>query len=350
MNCKYCTKEIPDSSMFCNYCGKAQERKPVHRKRANGEGSVYWNGYSYTACHSTWRNGSRIRNTQSGFKTKADAKLWLANNTAVKPTAEKMTVGQTHTEWERYHLDNISEKKAQNYKSVWKYFKSIEALYWDELTVAMLQDCVNKSKDSHSTRKVLKTVIGSVESYAVKNGLTTRKLASYIEIPSAVKPDKKAFTDAEIKRVWADYENGNSFAGAVLIMLYTGMRFGEISTIQPKNIHLKDGYMMGGIKTDLGRTGEILIIDKIKPIVRDHMQFKNEYALSSEGFRKKFNQVDGCQGHTPHECRHTTATLLASMNVAPAVISAIMRHTNYQQTLEYTHITREEKLKAMTNL
>jgi hypothetical protein len=52
--------------------------------------------------------------------------------------------------------------------------------------------------------------------------------------------------------------------------------------------------------------------------------------------------------YTIHECRHTTATALAKAGAQPAVIAEIMRHTSYSQTLEYAHIDRETKIKAIT--
>lgn len=40
--CKKCKKEIPDGSLYCNYCGKKQITTPrkVH-KRAHGSGTIH---------------------------------------------------------------------------------------------------------------------------------------------------------------------------------------------------------------------------------------------------------------------------------------------------------------------
>ena len=55
----------------------------------------------------------------------------------------------------------------------------------------------------------------------------------------------------------------------------------------------------------------------------------------------------GIQPHTPHECRHSTATLLAEAGVQPAIIQSVMRHTRYSQSAEYTHIGRKAKIDAL---
>ncbi|MFR5119429.1 MAG: zinc-ribbon domain-containing protein [Ruminococcus sp.] len=41
MLCKKCRKEIPDGSIYCNYCGKKQETtKRKTRRRARGTGTI----------------------------------------------------------------------------------------------------------------------------------------------------------------------------------------------------------------------------------------------------------------------------------------------------------------------
>ena len=137
-------------------------------------------------------------------------------------------------------------------------------------------------------------------------------------------------------------------------MIYTGMRWGEISTIDPANIHLQEGYLTGGIKTDAGRAGDIILIKRIRPIVEDLMLPENRIGMvTAEGFRKGYNRMQaeaGIPRHTVHECRHTTATMLAAEGVQPAIISAIMRHTNYQMTMNYTHPQRAEMQTSLDKL
>ena len=62
MLCKKCKKEIPDGSVFCNFCGRKQTVTAAkHRKRAHGSGTIrkdtrYKN--PYIAIAPSTRNGA----------------------------------------------------------------------------------------------------------------------------------------------------------------------------------------------------------------------------------------------------------------------------------------------------
>lgn len=198
----------------------------------------------------------------------------------------------------------------------------------------------------------MKVLFSLMSKYAIIAGYSDRDLTPNIKLPPKEKPHKKAFTDAEIDSLWKDYNAGNSFSGAILLMIYTGMRYGEITTVKPENVHLADSYLLGGIKTDAGKAGEILLVDCIKPIAKRLLVDGELPKISDTAFRKRFQETLErccCKPHTIHECRHTTATALAKAGVQPAIISEIMRHTSYSQTMEYTHIDRNTKIKAITD-
>ena len=359
MICRKCSVELPDGAVYCHMCGTKQEIPAKNPKtRGNGQGSVYkrndMKNPTWIAIHTIIRDGKRYTKSKSGFAKKKDAYKWLAENSVLDVKKEPVTLGRIYDEWSAMHLEKISDHKSRDYQSAYdRCLKHLAPYAWDDITLQMFQEAVNKAKDTHYSRKMVKTVCNQLESHAIKNGYTTRRVTTYLEIPPIVKPDKKPFTKDEIKKLFKAYNSGDSFAGIILIMIYTGMRYGEISTIKPENIHLKEHYLMGGIKTEAGKLGEILIVDKIVPLVKKLMLPTNQASgMSDTSFRKKFNQTladAGCSPHSTHECRHTTATVLAESGVQPAIIKEIMRHENYQQTLAYTHIDRESKLKVITS-
>ena len=238
------------------------------------------------------------------------------------------------------------------YKRVYDRSGSLYNKRFKDIGVRHFQAVINAQKESYNTRKIFKVVYGLMSDYAIRAGYVGTNYARLCELPPEQKPIKRAFTEAEIQKMEKLYADTKDLAaGAALIMIYTGMRWGEISTIKPKDIHLDEGYLIGGIKTDAGKRGEIVLIDHIKPIVADLMIPVNRIGkYTSEGFRKAYNAMQEkleIERHTVHECRHTTATMLAKAGVQPAVISDIMRHTSYSQTMDYTHTGREDKIKGI---
>lgn len=322
---------------------------PRSKSRGNGQGTVYKVNGKYRAQVTRYEAGRRLTASRSGFKTKREALEWCALNRDKAKETVFRAFGEVSQEWAKTHLPTISPKKAADYRRVLENSEELAARKMEDLRAADLQAVVDRQPLAYYSRKLYKTVYSMVFRYGVSNGYCTTNYAEYIELPPMTQPDKRAYTSEEVARLWEYYDREKDvFSGAALIMIYTGMRYGEISTIDPEDIHLEEGYMTGGIKTEAGRQGEILIIEKIRPIIQDIMLPRNRVAAySTEGFRKGYNKAQAAAGierHTVHECRHTTATLLAAEGVHPAVISAIMRHTNYAQTMQYTHVSRAEKL------
>lgn len=318
-------------------------------KRGNGQGSVfrYKNGYRAQLTH--YENGVRYTKVKSGFRTKRSALEWCVLNGSFAQEKTSPTFNALYKEWSSTHYQTIGDKKIQQYKHVYDESVSLYRMRFSDIGVRHFQAVIDAQKNTYAVRKLFKSVYSMMSDYAMRCGYITTNYARLCVVPSAEKPNKRAFTSDEISKVWTLWnDNCDPIAGTTLIMIYTGMRWGEISTIDPKNIHVDEGYMLGGIKTETSKLGEILIVDAIKPIVRTLMLPRNLIAvMSTEGFRASFNTMQerlGIPRHTVHECRHTTATILASLGVQPAVISAIMRHSSYAQTMAYTHVSREEKL------
>lgn len=351
MICKYCDKEIMDGSVFCNYCGRKQIREKSARKRANGEGCVYKRYDTYTAMHSTWRNGKRITHSKGGFKTKKEAYSWLSAN-SVMPTAKEkdILVSKLYERWSAVHYKTISKKKAQSYSHSFDVMKDIHNLwYTDELNLQLMQNAVDCSTPTHACRKLCKNVLQMMEDYANKHGFQERHIAQYIVIPKEVKPTKNPFTMTEIETLEKAYGNGDTFAGYILILIYTGMRHCELKQLKPENIHIDDGYLIGGQKTEAGRLGEIIISDKIKPMLKEFTDH-NPVSYSDTTFKKNFDEClkrNGISQHTPHECRHTFATLLNNAGVNALTMKELMRHTSVAHTQAYVHSSRKELQTAI---
>ena len=325
------------------------------RTRGNGLGTVYRDGKYWRAQVNRYEFGERFSKSKSGFLTKTDALRWCALNADFADAGVCPTFERVFYEWSAAHYPTISEKKRQQYNHVFECSGRISKRKFNELTVRHFQQIINEQKETYNVRKIFKNVYSMMSVYAIRNGWASVNYAELVELPPEAKPDKHPFTADEVHAVADLWDRTHDFyAGACLIMIYTGMRWGEISTIKPENIHLSDGFLTGGIKTEAGRTGEIILIPRVRPIVAEIMLPENRVSkITAEGFRKGYNKMldaAGVSRHTVHECRHTTATMLALMGVQPAIISAIMRHSSYSQTMDYTHVPRAAKLDELSKI
>ena len=350
MLCRKCKNLIPESSTYCNWCGAVQVlpvRKP--KTRGNGQGTVYKRGDTWTAVVTKYVGTQRIVRSKGGFVRKKDALDYLPSLSFSKPKEDVRTFKALYDEWSDTHYANISASKQTAYKIAYNRCESLWYYSWASLGLADMQKSVDDRADTYYTRRDMKNLMNQMGKYAIQAGYTDKNFADYIKLPPLEKPHKEAFSDDEIAALWADYVQ-HEFTGSILIMIYTGMRYGELATIKTENIHLNDSYMLGGIKSDEGKLGEILILDEINPIIKRMMVDKKLLTISEEKFRELFDETlarAGCRPLKPHSCRHTCATLLAKAGVQPAVIKEIMRHKSYATTIQYTHIDRETKLEAL---
>lgn len=161
------------------------------------------------------------------------------------------------------------------------------------------------------------------------------------------------------------YSDKNSYsnklkkiADLTLIMLYSGMRSGEIRTIKKENIFLDENYMIGGIKTDAGINRIIPIHPKIKNLIifyynefseKDFLfsQTKTEKAFSETTFVNNFIEFRDLLNfpNNRHACRHTFITELKKLNVSESKIKKIVGHKSKDVTDGfYTHYTPEDLL------
>ena len=359
MKCIKCGRDIPDGSLYCCYCGRKQVKETTKGKksRGNGTGTVFRlaNGtYKAAVTLGYDSDGRRKQRTKAGFKSKKEALQYLPKLREA-PETEKIKFGRLYEMWKDTHFLTIGPSKQQSYNTAYKrcaplYYKNV-----DEIKLCDMQKIVDACPGAYYPKQDIKVLLNNVLRYAVMNEYCKVNYAEYIKLPPLEKSKKTAFTDDEIERIWKSFDGGDTFAGYILIMIYTGMRYGEISAIKKENIFLEERYMIGGIKTDAGKNRQILIAEKIAPIVKRFYDTGKEKLLemSEEEFYNRFKAslaLAGTRPLTPHCCRHTFATLMAKADIQPSVIKEAAGHANYSTTLGYTHIPLKTKLDAVNKI
>lgn len=367
IKCRACHKEIDDTP-FCPWCGASQA--PVaksSRARGNGQGTVYKlpNGKWRAEVTLGWNGRKRVVKTKSGFLRKKDALDYIPTLKSEPVDVDtKITFKGIYDLWSVAHYEKISKSTADGYRKAFEYCSPIHYYVFSKIKTADLQKVVDESvyiKDGKKietgrrTKADIQSLYCNLYKYALENDYCTKDYSKFVNLPPKEKSKKDAFTDLEIAKLWKDYNSGNDFTGYILIMIYTGMRYGEISKIKKENIYLEERYMIGGIKTQAGIDRVIPIAQCILPIVQKFFDAGKKKILEMDDkvFYNQFYAVlEKCSIRklNPHCCRHTFATLMASSGIQPAIITETMGHEDYQTTLNYTHIPLSDKLNAVDSL
>ena len=322
-------------------------------KRSNGRGSIIRDAkrHTYTAVLTSYASGKRLTKSRRGFATKREAETWLRTVTFALPSVRPVTFSELWAEWSPTYLPQVSAKRASIMRGAYAKCAPLYNMRWVDIGVRHMQALINEQTTFYPARD-LKTLFSLMSQYAMVSGYADRDFTQALKLPAKAAPHKEPFSPEEIDLLWQDHaRTSDPYTAAALVMIYTGLRVGELMQATPDLVYLDDGYMLGGRKTEAGMEGEIILVPAIRPLVRRLVVEGELPRVSDTAFRKHYERAlarAGTRPHTIHECRHTTATALALAGVQPAIISAVMRHSSYAQTMEYTHVGRDAKLEAVT--
>lgn len=367
---KRCGRDIDDKYKYCPWCGKSQRETP-RRKRANGEGSVWklpdgrWRGQVILKYELSEEVGKRLsRKKTKTYNTRAEAvndlprlreegmrELYGSGAAAVDDSTTVEACYDIYTSTHAY--DELSDSQREKLTIAWKRCAPLKDRPIVKVTIDEMQNVIDKEVSTFYPARDMKTILSHCFTVAIKRELLQLNRTQYIELPLLNKSKRAAFTRDELERMRKDYDAGSEFTGYMLIMCYCGLRYGEMATIYKKNVHLNEGYMIGGIKSEAGRDRTIPIGDDVLSIVQ-HFYSKGKKKLlemnEDRWYTRYHETVErlGLQKLTPQACRHTYFSELARAGVQPGIITAVGGHTTYQTTLGYTHIPLED-LRAAVN-
>ena len=366
MQCRKCGKDIAEGSLYCNWCGVAQS-DPKHKPKArgNGQGSVYRSPAGTYVAEDTlgWymRDGVRKRKRarKYGFKTKKEAVAYIEALRSCPDAPKVVSVSELY-ERLKPDLAGLSKSKQTAYRIAWNKIKDeVEWRTIDSFAVPELQELVDSSAPSYYTRRDIKSLISKLYGIAIRDDLADKNRAQYIKLPKLITSERSIFEEDEIGKLWADFtETGDKVTAGMLLMLYVGIRPGELLTIKKENVHLKEHYMTGGIKTERGRRRKLIIPEKAEPVVRLLLESEREGLLcwykNKNDFYDEWTAKRAALGLreelTPYCCRHTYITRLTALGVSPAMLQELAGHEDYDTTLDYTHLSVAERLDAVNRL
>lgn len=354
MQCVKCKKDIPDGSTFCCWCGKKQEAQPRKTvKRANGTGTVYK------------LQGRRTRpwvaakgKTIIGYFDKKTSALEALARLHGRSIDEiyNWTFKEVYEAWKDEHFREIGERGIESYKWAFDILKPLHSRKFRELRTADYQEVIDKYRDkSYSTLSKFKQLATQMSQWGIRQELITTNFASFIKLPENVKKEKDIFSAEEIEALEKD---GSQEAKVVLMMVYTGMRIGELFNLRVENVH--ETYVIGGEKTKAGRNRIIPIRSEGRVFFAEFKQrATNEFLISgysgqkvAANFRKRdyYPLLDrlGISKKTPHTARHTFASWAVANNIKPELLQKMLGHADYSTTANiYEHFDIDQLIDAI---
>lgn len=276
--------------------------------------------------------------------------------------SEKSKVITLSELWELFQseLSGLSDSKQTAYRIAWRKIKSdVEYRNIDSFSVPELQELIDEAAPSYYTRRDIKTLLSHMYKIAIRDDYTDKNRTEYLKLPKLQAAERQIFSPEDIRALWKDFQNAPcGIVAGILTMMYTGIRPGELLTIRTENVHLSEHYMTGGIKTNKGRKRKIILPDKLQPVIQyllDHSKHEQLlwYSHSDEfytGWKEKRSELNINAALTPYCCRHTYITNLTALKVSPAMLQELAGHEDYDTTLEYTHLSIQDRLAEVNKL
>lgn len=351
MICIKCKKEIPDGSAFCPLCGKKQTREPRKTmKRANGMGSVY--KLSDKRRRRPWvalKNKIII----GYYPTKTDA-LTALESLSGRDLSDRynMTFAEAYELWSGEHFRSVGDKGEESYRNAFKnHATALHGTKMRDLRTADYQaviDELDKAGKSRSTMEKCQQLFGQLSRWAVREEISTTDFAQFVKIPQKEKAEKEIFTDKEIKVLFEN--DADSTVCVILILIFTGVRIGELFGVPKSSVDIQGGYMVGGEKTKAGRDRIIAFPDCILKYVSDLYDAAPDGGKLIDGydgdkkpdnFRKRqyYPTLErlGIRKLNPHCTRHTFITRAVKQGVDMDELLRIVGHVDKDTTQLYLH-------------
>lgn len=276
----------------------------------------------------------------------------------------RTTFAEVYALWKVKHFPQLRSESARiSYRNSYRHCARLHGMVFVDIRLAHLDqviDDVRRNGCGQPTQKKVRSLLEQLYKYAARYDLVTRDYARYLDIDRPrVKHKKKPFTVHQRNRLWRGVDDLPEVRH-VLMLIYSGCRVGEYRHIRKSDVKLRRRVIViRHSKTDAGRGRLVPIPKKLVPWYEEAMQGAGEYICtrqdgtrhSYDSFRRAiFDPVMEYFGmvHTPHECRHTLASMLDSADINRTVIKLILGHSLEGVTERvYTHKSVRELLRAI---
>jgi len=290
------------------------------------------------------------------FEDKDAAILALAqyNKDPYDVQTDKLTFKDVYELWYKHKFEdskkNYSRSSVDCTKGAYNKCQVLHSKYFKQLRAADLQMVLDNYSLSHSYMEHIRNLFNQMYAYALEYDYVNKNYSDFAKITKEEDDQPGVpFTPEELELLWKNKDK--PFVDTILLFVYSGWRIGELVPMPLDNIDLTEKTFKGGIKTAASKDRIVPIHSKIYDMVCKYVN-KGTGALFSDSdkpirttqaYYPYFNQALVNAGitteHTPHDCRHTFATLLDNAGANTISIKRLMGHSSGGDVTEkvYTH-------------
>ena len=379
MDCKFCKVHLLDEAIFCHMCGKRQQIQSKRRRhRAQSQGTItklsgkrenpYW-----ARLPANYSSGNVIRKSVGCFPTyNAAAEALSKAMYLIDTEIDKQDVITLENIYDRFITSHyyiaLSKSAQSSHRTAWQHLKEVADTPVDEINKETFQIPIDNLYEEGIKRESLAKV-RNLSSLLCKEAmglnLININFGQLVQLPKADSTPAKPFSSVDLQLLWEAVDSGNKDAMTLQVLNYTGMRPGELFSVDiAEHLHI-DGtywYIKNGSKTTAGRNRIIpipqILHESILVLIDGRVSdpliaTENGSFWRLDNWRpRRFNPLMdalGLSGYTPYSCRHTYADLQKRRNANPEIVMRIMGHADYATTVEHYHTTTDEDIARICN-
>lgn len=213
-----------------------------------------------------------------------------------------------------------SKKTVLGYEGIYKnHVRNLYGIPIAELTAVKMQEAITACRQGEGVQKHMKKLFSQLSKYAVRAGWIQQDQSGLVRATKGADIQRRPFTPEEVRDIWK--MEPTPCRAFTLILLYTGMRAGELCDPGLDISHLCDGYIVGGLKTDAGRGRIIPIHNDIRDIAQDFFKTRQvTYNTRYYHFKALFPK------HVLHDCRRAFISQAQVCGVDPVAAHKITGH------------------------
>lgn len=276
----------------------------------------------------------------------------------------EITFSELFTLVKAYLYPRIKPHTQQSYTASYNHLKRLYDKQFAKIRIGDLQSAIRDIHDNgagYSTQKKARQVLHHMYSYAVKYEIIPpeKDISRYVDIDKDKKVYKKTiFNTRQIYKLFR--ASNNRYAKMILMHMMLGTRPSEFLAIEKTDVKLRQRYLIiRESKTEAGRNRIIPLHKQTLPFWIEFLAENNKFIACDEHgihlnysrFRTKFDKTLielNIKYHTPHECRHTLASLLNNVGANITASKRILGHASNDITEKhYTHKDLHQLKKAM---